>query len=49
MGIQNEIAIGVTPDPFSPPKTQEKAVYYLWWHLTLDQEGVISYEGKVTT
>ena len=27
LGIQNETAIGVTPDPFSPPKTQEKAVW----------------------
>jgi len=27
LGIQNEMAIGVTPDPFPPPKTQEKAVW----------------------
>ena len=27
LGIQNETAIGVTPDPFPLPKTQEKAVW----------------------
>jgi len=27
LGIQNETDIGVTPDPFPPPKTHEKAVW----------------------
>jgi len=25
------MAIGITPDPFSPPKTQEKAVWVWAW------------------